>query len=150
MMKKIFYFILFIFALGTTIGCSKGETSSKTTLENAEQAFLERRYNKAQKLADSIVNSGEVEKMNSRALCRLAMLYMHLAETTGDEEGNAALAVRSLQAAMACDSDSTMEFMRSVANDDRSLVQLMQAISNASHGTTIEGDTIYFEYDSIY
>lgn len=150
MMKIFFYLTLLIFALGATVSCSTGENSSKTTLENAEQAFQNRRYNKAQQLADSIINSGETEKMSSHALCRLALLFMRLAETTGEEEANAALAVRTLQAAMACDSDSTVEFLRSVADDDRSRVQLMQAISNAFHGTTIEGDTVYFEYDSIY
>ncbi|MDE6573848.1 MAG: hypothetical protein K2L84_00795, partial [Muribaculaceae bacterium] len=103
MMKIFFYLTLLIFALGATVSCSTGENSSKTTLENAEQAFQNRRYNKAQQLADSIINSGETEKMSSNALCRLALLFMRLAETTGEEEANAALAVRTLQAAIACD-----------------------------------------------
>lgn len=149
-MRRIFYFIVPLLSFAAILpACQKREQSGSMALVQAEQAFGERRYSVAQQLADSVVASPDFDNMYAGELCRLSMLLLRLSETGSDEYSNLAMASRSLEAAMARDSDSTAAFILQVPVDDHGRIALLKAISDAYRGVIVDGDTILMETDTI-
>jgi len=74
---------------------------SKIEKSNAAIADANSHYDAAQSLCDKLVNDQEFfSSLNTDELCRLALLFVRLAENYGDENANTAFASKTLDAAI--------------------------------------------------
>lgn len=138
-------FILIIFgAILIATSCTIGHRRGADNIELAEQAIAEGRYARAQALCDSLATGEEFARLNTGQLCRLAMLFMQLADRNA-EDVNTAFAARSLGAAFSRDSDSTVIYIESLQPEDRARVMILRALNHAQHSAPLdeeEGDSI--------
>lgn len=119
-----------------------------TELENAEYAYNDGRYARAQAICDSLVLGTSFGHLDVDELCRLSMLFVHLGEQNGDEGGTTAMAARCLGAAFERDSDSTVAIIRVMPPEDRSRAMLLTALTEQA----VPGeprDSIFIPDDSI-
>ena len=112
----------------------------------------ERRVGKdaAQSLCDKLVNDQEFfSSLNTDELCRLALLFVRLAENYGDENANTAFASKTLDAAIERNADSTALFLARAPMEDRARLSLISAISESRRNPVSVDSLEYDPSDSI-
>ncbi|MDE6121201.1 MAG: hypothetical protein K2F63_05375 [Muribaculaceae bacterium] len=146
-MKHIIPITLAAFA--ALAACSTTDNAEIRRIDLAEQAFGREHFTTAQKMADSLLLDADADKMPVDELCRLAALFMRLSDVGAEQEVNTAYAARSLAMAYARDPDSTEAVIAASPIDVKAAMALLAAINGASHGTIINGDTVFITDDSI-
>ena len=146
------HIVQFVFALFLTIwllpACSKDVSAEPCPLEIAENAFVEGRFAKAQQISDSIIIGQSFGDLDAKGLCRLSLLFVHLAEVSADDGANTAMAVRAMDAAVKSDSDSTAAYIRRLPVDDRSRLLIVEQIAEFAKNP-VHPDSIVEMPDSI-
>lgn len=142
-MRKSFYAILLILAAFTaSCGGTTAGTGVGSDLDHAEAAFNDGRYARAQLLCDSLVLGTAMDTLSVPDRCRLALMFMRLSEISGQEEANAAFALRSLRAAIAADSDSTVVYTRSLPVEDQARIMILVELNESSRNPAINSDSV--------
>lgn len=148
-MKRIFPIVVLLFSMSWLApSCLKGTASQASLLADAELAYNQGHYDRAQLIADSIAATGDLQRLNVDMLCRLSLLYMHLGERS-DEEANIANAAKTLDAAALRDNDSTLAFIRSLPVEDQARFVLVEAVSEGSKHI-LSPDSLFSEPDSLF
>lgn len=134
------------------LGSCNGRTeATPDSLDRAEEAFEQGRYAGAQSICDTLMLGNRFEHLDTRQLCRLALLFMRLAEnSTTTEDVNTAFAARSLAAALHRDSDSTVAYIGRMVPEDQAKIMILSALNQAQHSAPEEGEAEEVNYnDSI-
>lgn len=111
----------------------------------AEQAFADGHYARAQMLCDSLLVGPDFGRLDVDRLCRLSLLFMRLAENSADNDANTAFATRTLGAALERDADSTHVFLDNVPVEEKGRAAIIMAIYEAQKAPVI-ADTISYDF----
>ncbi|MCX4263243.1 MAG: hypothetical protein OSJ37_00825 [Muribaculaceae bacterium] len=145
----IFGSLLALMLHAAAVSCSRQETGSGA-LQSAELAYANSHYDAAQSLCDKLVNDQEFfSSLNTDELCRLALLFVRLAENYGDENANTAFASKTLDAAIERNADSTALFLARAPMEDRARLSLISAISESRRNPVSVDSLEYDPSDSI-
>ncbi len=90
-----------------------------------------------------------LSSLNTDELCRLALLFVRLAENYGDENANTAFASKTLDAAIERNADSTALFLARAPMEDRARLSLISAISESRRNPVSVDSLEYDPSDSI-
>lgn len=126
----------------TTLSCNN-ETADP--LSQAESDYEMGLYSSAQSVCDGLIASDEFERLSVNELCRLSVLMVKLADHS-DESSNMAYASRCMQAALKMQSDSVIEYVRTLPVDEQSLTILLQQLSRSLDRDSVEPIR---EYDAL-
>ena len=146
-MKSIVFIILGsllgLVLLTAQVSCATHETCSNS-LQAAELAYANGRYDAAQALCDELVSAREFSSLNTDELCRLALLFVRLSENHGDENANTAFAAKTLEATIERDADSTALFLSLAPVEDQARLTLIRAISEGRRNP-VSTDSLEFD-----
>lgn len=139
--------LLVILAFAALTACTAASTESRTKIAEAEEAFGESRYVRAQTICDSLVIGDGFGRLNVDELCRLSLLLMRLSENSAEEGANVAFAAKSLAAAYSRDSDSTAAIILQMPTEDRARIVILTALGES--GQQRHDDSLFIHPDSI-
>lgn len=140
-MRNIFYAVLTLI-LVASCGAPENSPAGASDIDHAEAAFNDGRYARAQLLCDSLVIGTAMDTLSVTERTRLALMFMRLSEISGEEEANAAFALRSLRAAFTADSDSTIAYTRTLPVEDQARIMILVELNESRKNPAINADSL--------
>lgn len=139
--------ILTVICLATT-SCHHS-ASVADSLATAESAMAEGSYQTVQDICDEITADTDIENLPVNTRCRLALLYMKLAEQRNEPE-NTATALKCYRTALTDAPDSTSQAFAGLPVEDMQYAMILSTLSSYADNDSLiihdhESDSLYID-----
>lgn len=129
------------------------QTSDADSLAAAESAMSEGAYSTAQKICDRLADKTNASSLPVEMRCRMALLYMKLAEQHNESE-NTAAALECYRTAMADAPDSAAQAFKNLPVEDLQYAVILTTLMSFNEGDSLiindhEMDSAYMDSGAV-